>query len=410
MHLLFIKDVYEGQFTTSLKHLPNLIILSLPSSSSDLVQHVLSEFIKRTKLGFKSEKYSKIVRDQEMELEQRFDDALDIVAGDFEEDIIEQVTPKDSQQVQYNLHQTKQHAKCSRVSPFIRKVGLRERPKMIEQEVPYSITPQKQKQSTVTFDAILSMKRSEKRIRATQPLKPQPVHRERCHQIYQDISRIEEVFKQSVNLNIKDLSRLELLNQIDETFLLGRLDRMIIALDQHAMHERINLEQLEKLYKDRASQIVEREENLMKFESFIASHLPLERMRVNEEIDLGRRFKLLLVMKDQRDYFYQHGWKYRIDGEWILIDEIPVVFGHKFTPELLLHQVESSKGLITTKPKIPPYAHEVLKMKACRYAVKFGQKLNLDLEAMKLVEHLKSCKRPFICAHGRPTVYVLGSF
>lgn len=51
-----------------------------------------------------------------------------------------------------------------------------------------------------------------------------------------------EAFKASVNLNILDLSRLEFLNQVDDTFLIGKLDRLIIALDQHAMHERVNLE------------------------------------------------------------------------------------------------------------------------------------------------------------------------
>ena len=60
--------------------------------------------------------------------------------------------------------------------------------------------------------------------------------------------------KESVKVNMKDLERLELINQVDQCFLLAKLDRLIVALDQHAMHERINLEILERIYKGEITQ------------------------------------------------------------------------------------------------------------------------------------------------------------
>ena len=47
-----------------------------------------------------------------------------------------------------------------------------------------------------------------------------------------------------VNLKISDILRLQVLSQIENKFIIGKLDRYIVAIDQHAIHERINLEQL----------------------------------------------------------------------------------------------------------------------------------------------------------------------
>ncbi len=61
---------------------------------------------------------------------------------------------------------------------------------------------------------------------------------------------------QKINLKRSDVQRLEIINQVDSCFIIGKLDRLIVALDQHAMHERINLEILEKMY-------IESEENMV---------------------------------------------------------------------------------------------------------------------------------------------------
>lgn len=65
MRLLYVKDVYEGSLSSLVKRdLPSLLILSLPSDSIDLVNHVLSEFFQRMTVGEKNDKYSKILKDQ----------------------------------------------------------------------------------------------------------------------------------------------------------------------------------------------------------------------------------------------------------------------------------------------------------------------------------------------------------
>lgn len=141
------------------------------------------------------------------------------------------------------------------------------------------------------------------------------------------------LFKESVNLKITDLSRLELLNQVDDTFLLGKLDRFIIALDQHAMHERINLEMLERFYKH--GKPLEKVDSLAIFTDFIEKCEPKAYTKVEEEIDLSRNLKIFQLFNcaESQEYFSEHGFDYDIDGTWLFIKKLPVVFGTKFQGE-----------------------------------------------------------------------------
>lgn len=49
----------------------------------------------------------------------------------------------------------------------------------------------------------------------------------------------------------------------------------------------------------------------------------------------------------------------------------------------------------------------ILRQNACQYAVKFNDTLSM-CEMERLVrETFGKCKRAFVCAHGRPTIYPL---
>lgn len=52
------------------------------------------------------------------------------------------------------------------------------------------------------------------------------------------------------------------------------------------------------------------------------------------------------------------------------------------------------------------YNRDEMNMKACRSAVKFGDKLNL-VEQEEILKNLKNCNEPFHCAHGRPTCWLI---
>lgn len=49
--------------------------------------------------------------------------------------------------------------------------------------------------------------------------------------------------------------------------------------------------------------------------------------------------------------------------------------------------------------------NRILRSKACRYATKFNSPLIIAEVELLVRETFSKCKRPFVCAHGRPTVY-----
>ena len=66
--------------------------------------------------------------------------------------------------------------------------------------------------------------------------------------------------------------------------------------------------------------------------------------------------------------------------------------------QMYLHQLMETGGAVT----MPPGVLRVLKSKACRSAIMFGQPLKQQ-QAIKLVEDLAGTQLCFCCAHGRPT-------
>lgn len=148
---------------------------------------------------------------------------------------------------------------------------------------------------------------------------------------------------------------------------------MILALDQHAMHERINLEQLEKAYK--ANSYTD-EENLSIFTNFASTTVPIAAYKKDwGEINIDMR--TYHVLRESQVHLQAHGVEYRLSHSAVIFTKLPVIFGTALTPESVI-----SSTLTTLKPPIPPFAHEILKSKACKYAVKFGQKLTTEAAAV----------------------------
>jgi hypothetical protein len=67
--------------------------------------------------------------------------------------------------------------------------------------------------------------------------------------------------------------------------------------------------------------------------------------------------------------------------------------------QLYLHQLEDTAGANLQ----PPGVDRVLKSKACRSAIMFGDQLSPQ-ECEQLVQQLQGTQQCFSCAHGRPTM------
>lgn len=92
----------------------------------------------------------------------------------------------------------------------------------------------------------------------------------------------------------------------------------------------------------------------------------------------------------------------------VYVTTAPTVLGELvLASNLLKHlreiQTAGSSG------SIPSFIVSILKSKACRGAVMFGDALTL-LTQEKLVEALSSCANPHACAHGRTSVAKLGTY
>jgi DNA mismatch repair ATPase MutL len=151
------------------------------------------------------------------------------------------------------------------------------------------------------------MKRDVTKIKASSPcVTSQPPQVDRS--LIVSLGNEETRRKERVKISTADLLSLELLSQINECFLVAKLKRMILALDQHAMHERINLEQLERAYKANTWHI---EENLSIFTSFAATTVPLATAR-QDWGDIKIDVKTYQVLRECEEYLLVHGVTYKL--------------------------------------------------------------------------------------------------
>jgi len=195
---------------------------------------------------------------------------------------------------------------------------------------------------------------------------------------------------------------------------------LLILFDQHAVHERIRLEKL------------------------MQEHFPnrecVKSGPVNPEA-VGQELRLKLSPSDGyivKHYKEKHFVKFGLDfeltrdaddeedddaaGEGVVlmvVSRVPACFIlreendlRNFRPSPLLKLTRSLVEDITQAIKrtrggglalLPKTIHYVLCSRACRGAVKFGDRLSFD-RCVQLLEDLGKCKLPFQCAHGRPSL------
>lgn len=83
--------------------------------------------------------------------------------------------------------------------------------------------------------------------------------------------------------------------------------------------------------------------------------------------------------------------------------EIWIFDQHACDERINLEKILFDLGEMTTETI---HNRDEINMKACRSAVKFGDKLN-STEQEEILKKLGNCLEPFHCAHGRPTCWLL---
>eukprot|EP00794_Sanderia_malayensis_P009200 gene9200-10174_t len=182
----------------------------------------------------------------------------------------------------------------------------------------------------------------------------------------------------------------------------------LFLIDQHAAHERVRLENLQKEFKKLTNN-----QNIV---------VP-KTLRPAITMDLS--LALEQSLKSHKKEFLKIGIDYTIQNELIIDDKNHVTILLKTLPKLFVKagelcdkpilELSSLKELFhehlkwlgstssMTNYLIPPSINTVLCSYSCHGAIRFGDVLTVA-ECEAIIQMLATCKLPFQCAHGRPSI------
>ncbi len=200
------------------------------------------------------------------------------------------------------------------------------------------------------------------------PLEPKPALKEKTPE------RIEEFWGEY------RLPPMEILGQVEDTYIVAKYSGGIALIDQHAAHERIRYEKLLRSMDEK------------KYQNLIAPRVLSLSKREIEEI------------YQYREDLEKVGFEFEEFGEnTIAVRKIPVVLTRdveEFLRELLS---ELRRKRFVKKSEV---LDEIVKNVACRGAIKANEPLT-DEKMRAILSDLRKCENPFTCPHGRPTVIFL---
>ncbi|XP_026158696.1 DNA mismatch repair protein Mlh3 isoform X2 [Mastacembelus armatus] len=214
---------------------------------------------------------------------------------------------------------------------------------------------------------------------------------------------------------------MKVINQVDKKFLACLINtrdeeaaehtetegNLLVLVDQHAAHERVRLENLvADSYEDDPDAAGERR--------LCSSTIlpPLQISVTEEELRLLRSFEAHL-----RSLGLEVKFSEEADPQ-VFVRKVPLCFVERESNELrrgrqsviksvveeyLQEQIELLRSTGRVRGTLPLTVLKVLASLACHGAIKFNDSLSRE-ECCSLVASLSSCKLPFQCAHGRPSI------
>jgi hypothetical protein len=197
---------------------------------------------------------------------------------------------------------------------------------------------------------------------------------------------VKEIHKE-FTISVSDFAVLAYIGQYDSKCLMGSLEKeghlLVVAIDQHAAHERVNLEELQVNVRDYVSS------QLVNVELSVSiSDAEALKAAENELKSWGFSFTLLETQGKLR------------------VQSVPVICGKALEADSLIPFAKdvTLQGLPLAVHQYLP--HSILCSKACKQAVKFGDSLPPPT-AIDIIYRLSKCKLGLMCAHGRPTAHIL---
>lgn len=205
-----------------------------------------------------------------------------------------------------------------------------------------------------------------------------------------DLTEEQVINEVKRKLSQHDFKRMEIIGQFNRGFILCYLDEDLFVIDQHAADERCNFDHL-------------------------LAHTSLEgQMLITpKQLDLNAYDEQVVL--DNKELFHKNGFRFSIDetasyGSRINLLAVPSV------KDLILCQKDIEEMIQTIvdapfTPRMirPTRVKELLASKACRKSIMINDPLKYN-QMVALLKKLQVTEAPWTCAHGRPTVRILGPF
>ena len=211
-----------------------------------------------------------------------------------------------------------------------------------------------------------------------------------------------------VCVNVSALENCSVIGQVDKKFILTKLGNgTLLIFDQHAMDERIKLEQFIKdyLYSLKRGEIAKMPVEISLGELSDLEISLLEKYS-DELIQLGFLIqitkKVNVYLKEIPTILFNkvnNDQKFILDGIWKHIFELEDMKKKSINIRKINDDSWWSEGY-----NIPSIMMDILKSNSCRQALMFGDEIEKS-KCKELIQLLKCCNIPFFCAHGRPSMY-----
>ncbi len=184
------------------------------------------------------------------------------------------------------------------------------------------------------------------------------------------------------------ISRLRVLGQSRNTYIIAETDDAVLLIDQHIAHERVLYEQMMNGATNEANRW-----------GVIAQHLALP-----QTLELGPGESRIL--QERLSALERAGFVLEpFGGETFLVRAVPARIAHKDYLSALREIIDDMTSASVSRRLLVPHESAVI-MASCKMAVKKGDPLTMD-EMTRLLADLAQMRNPFTCPHGRPILLAL---
>ena len=174
------------------------------------------------------------------------------------------------------------------------------------------------------------------------------------------------------------------LGQVHNTYIVAETKEGMLIIDQHAAAERVNLERLE---------------DAMGGGKAI-------RQQLITPLSIGLDKKQMNILLENREALGEFGFELEEFGkDAILIRSVPVVLSREVGKDVLGELLEEIVGL-GHPHALDKFKDEVSHIVACKASVRAGDPMTPP-QVEELILRLYGARKPYSCAHGRPTILSL---